>query len=387
MMLAFFLSSALFYGSTQLRSQRYVTSQRTNSSCFTTPDYDEYCVLEDVCVTRGGLLVSTALTTLKSDGHEISRLSNLPTVDMSKFHQLPLRAYVDVKVDPVTFARALNKNHTSNLFVIAPDDKRGANPFHFAQSAMFFFHSALRTPENSDSSSVVIIFRQRPPAQSWIDSLTQQIFGDVRVVYGDELTSPICARRVVVAGTMIGLLQGPYDAQLFRDRVYGNLKINPKRINRADLRVTLIDRKKRRVTNVGELQEILDERRLWYKTVRLDTLSFKEQVSLMSETDLLISSHGADLTNVIFMQRESAVIELFPSTVWYYELYAKIARNAGLFHTYALGDQTHAVTKTIAECFESACLTELKRDFMIPPERFRTSLDHALSLLGVANAV
>ena len=107
----------------------------------------------------------------------------------------------------------------------------------------------------------------------------------------------------------------------------------------------------------------------------------------MSETDLLISSHGADLTNVIFMQRESAVIELFPSTVWHYELYAKIARNAGLFHTYALGDQTHAITKTIAECFESACLTELKRDFMIPPERFRTSLDHALSLLGVANAV
>ncbi|KMZ71967.1 hypothetical protein ZOSMA_171G00470 [Zostera marina] len=43
-----------------------------------------------------------------------------------------------------------------------------------------------------------------------------------------------------------------------------------------------------------------------------DNLSFCDQVKLMSETDVLVTQHGAQLTNLIFMDRNSSVMEFFP---------------------------------------------------------------------------
>ncbi|KAK1302806.1 hypothetical protein QJS10_CPB12g01444 [Acorus calamus] len=45
---------------------------------------------------------------------------------------------------------------------------------------------------------------------------------------------------------------------------------------------------------------------------RPNGLSFCEQVRLMGETDVLVSSHGAQLTNMFFMERNSSVMEFFP---------------------------------------------------------------------------
>ncbi|GFP87052.1 hypothetical protein PHJA_000849000 [Phtheirospermum japonicum] len=41
-------------------------------------------------------------------------------------------------------------------------------------------------------------------------------------------------------------------------------------------------------------------------------LTFCEQVKLMSLTDIVISAHGAQLSNMIFMDRDSSVMEFFP---------------------------------------------------------------------------
>lgn len=43
-----------------------------------------------------------------------------------------------------------------------------------------------------------------------------------------------------------------------------------------------------------------------------DNLSFCEQVKLMSQTDILVSPHGAQLTNMFLMERNSSVMEFFP---------------------------------------------------------------------------
>lgn len=43
-----------------------------------------------------------------------------------------------------------------------------------------------------------------------------------------------------------------------------------------------------------------------------DNLSFCEQVGLMSRTDILVSPHGAQLTNLFLMNRNSSVMEFFP---------------------------------------------------------------------------
>ncbi|KAG4400981.1 hypothetical protein AAZX31_07G166500 [Glycine max] len=43
-----------------------------------------------------------------------------------------------------------------------------------------------------------------------------------------------------------------------------------------------------------------------------NNLTFCEQVKLMSLTDILISPHGAQLTNMFLMERNSSVMEFFP---------------------------------------------------------------------------
>ena len=47
-------------------------------------------------------------------------------------------------------------------------------------------------------------------------------------------------------------------------------------------------------------------------TVLFDSMSFKEQAEAMFSTDLLISVHGAGLTNIVFMKPCSVVIEILP---------------------------------------------------------------------------
>ncbi|CAL5073889.1 unnamed protein product [Urochloa decumbens] len=43
-----------------------------------------------------------------------------------------------------------------------------------------------------------------------------------------------------------------------------------------------------------------------------NNLTFCEQVRLLSETDVLISAHGAQMTNLLFMDRDSSVMEFYP---------------------------------------------------------------------------
>ncbi|CAL5001912.1 unnamed protein product [Urochloa decumbens] len=47
-------------------------------------------------------------------------------------------------------------------------------------------------------------------------------------------------------------------------------------------------------------------------TARAGNLTFCEQVALLSGTDVLVSAHGAQLTNMLFMDRNSSVMELYP---------------------------------------------------------------------------
>lgn len=45
--------------------------------------------------------------------------------------------------------------------------------------------------------------------------------------------------------------------------------------------------------------------------VKFDGFSFQQQVSIMSQTDLAVSIHGAQLTNIMFIPPGGGVIEIF----------------------------------------------------------------------------
>ena len=65
--------------------------------------------------------------------------------------------------------------------------------------------------------------------------------------------------------------------------------------------------------NTNEQEVFNGLRSLWNRTimVKFDKVTFKEQLEVMSETNLLVTIHGAQLTNVIFMHPGGTVIEIF----------------------------------------------------------------------------
>ena len=349
-------------------------------NCDTLGDYSQICVLRNACVDSQGLLLNNPLP--RYEESSITTLSNFPnpSPDEKLGHMIPARAWVNVRADSLKQVKHKHNYLQGALFIAGFDDQSGLNPFHFAECVLTFFSYSQRN--KAERIRRVILFREKPPVNTWLAGFQDQVFRNATVHYAQEVNKTICAERVVFGGTIINLFEGPYHAELFRNSVYKSLGITRRPLGRL-VQVTFLRRKDRVLVNTEQIERLLLEiKDLTLKVVTMDSLSFEEQVRIMAETDLLISPHGAGLTNSIFMQQERAVLELFPSKLWYYELYGRIARNAGLFHTHAFGGELHDSAGTIRNCFSNNCHLELKRDFSIMPSDFLPALSHALSWLG-----
>lgn len=74
-----------------------------------------------------------------------------------------------------------------------------------------------------------------------------------------------------------------------------------------------ISRKKaarRKITNEVELEFLLKDQD--FEIVCLEDLALSEQIKLLSNAKIIISAHGAGLTNINFMKKKSHIIELTP---------------------------------------------------------------------------
>lgn len=80
----------------------------------------------------------------------------------------------------------------------------------------------------------------------------------------------------------------------------------------ANMRVYITRKsaKSRRVLNEKDLVEKLIS--LDFKVIDMRSLSIREQISLFSQTNIVVSPHGAGLTNIVFMREGSHLIEMFP---------------------------------------------------------------------------
>lgn len=65
---------------------------------------------------------------------------------------------------------------------------------------------------------------------------------------------------------------------------------------------------KRKVSNEPDVERLLILR--GFEIIHAEDLSFKQQIQLMAETRLLVSLHGAALTNMIFLPEGARVLEL-----------------------------------------------------------------------------
>lgn len=90
-----------------------------------------------------------------------------------------------------------------------------------------------------------------------------------------------------------------------RDAFQSNLT---KDIPKKKIYISRKNANRRKILNENELNNILST--YGFVAVYMEELSFSKQRTLMNETKILISNHGAGLTNMLFMNEGSLVIEL-----------------------------------------------------------------------------
>ncbi len=83
----------------------------------------------------------------------------------------------------------------------------------------------------------------------------------------------------------------------------------------------------RSISNESDLLSLLSP--LGFEPVRLEQLNLQQQISLFSQAEAVIGVHGAGLSNVVFCQPESQIIELLP-TAWALPYYKSICKYVGL---------------------------------------------------------
>ena len=66
----------------------------------------------------------------------------------------------------------------------------------------------------------------------------------------------------------------------------------------------------RHIVNLLDLSEAISSLNLSHRVIHFEKMTFAEQVSSLRFTRILISMHGAGLSNIIFLQPGSTVIEL-----------------------------------------------------------------------------
>ena len=110
-------------------------------------------------------------------------------------------------------------------------------------------------------------------------------------------------------------------------------------------RILLLNRKqKRKILNSRSLQQALESIGS-VKRVYFEGRSFPEQLSYILQTDILVSSHGAQLTSLPFLPPCASVLELFPTGYYEPPFFGTLAAASGVTHGYLyLGvNRTHEV--------------------------------------------
>jgi capsular polysaccharide biosynthesis protein len=148
-----------------------------------------------------------------------------------------------------------------------------------------------------------------------------------------------------------------------RDSIVTSL--HPKADESGSRRRIYISRKNaahRRIVNEQELIALLTL--LDFEVIQTERLSFREQVAVFSQAEIIVGAHGAGFTNMLWSPRNTACFEIFePDSVriCYWSL------SAALGHRYfcAVGEVSPQLGA--------------ENNLFVDPKSFRTALDHVIT--------
>jgi hypothetical protein len=155
---------------------------------------------------------------------------------------------------------------------------------------------------------------------------------------------PMCFETAYTFGKSTYLLPGTLYADSFRSRIADLYGIS---YERKAITICLRKGKRTILNSVSFVRFVSDLSPTEYPVRVIDgfeNMPFIEQAKIMASSAMFISVHGAALTNIIFMPKDSVVLELSPFRFNYW-LYHRIARNAGLRYVRYTGSLDESMYK------------------------------------------
>ncbi|CAN1345584.1 hypothetical protein LINPERPRIM_LOCUS40415 [Linum perenne] len=156
---------------------------------------------------------------------------------------------------------------------------------------------------------------------AWLQKLMEANFGEVKVE-GLQPMQPYCFEKAVVMRHNVGSMGAEMKLRVFdqlRCRARRYCGIDHSAPSGNQIRLTLLMRKgSRSFKDPGAVKEVFAKECANVEGCILNVVqseelrSFCDQVRTMTETDIVASPHGAQLTNMLFMDRGSSVMEFFP---------------------------------------------------------------------------
>lgn len=125
-----------------------------------------------------------------------------------------------------------------------------------------------------------------------------------------------------------------WSCDFLREKILGN-KLKEKVINNRRIYISRNKCNNRRLINEDEIIEFLQGYN--FEVVTLENLSVKQQAELMYEAEIVISPHGSGLSNLVFCQRNTKVIEIF-ATNYVYPCYWLVSNLVKLDYYYLVGE-------------------------------------------------
>ncbi|XP_031505528.1 uncharacterized protein LOC116267775 [Nymphaea colorata] len=159
---------------------------------------------------------------------------------------------------------------------------------------------------------------------SWISEVLHSVIGyKLPLDILDYGSGPICFEQSLVNRHSFGSLSSEsrhkaFDVIRSKVRAFCNITIATKRNDISAFNFTLLTRAGgRSFKNESIVSSIFEKecRKVpgcHFRNIRANNLSFCDQVGFLSSTHVLVTVHGAQLTNAVFMQEGSHIMEIFP---------------------------------------------------------------------------